>query len=420
MMQKTQRTTFTVLFYLKRKSPKADGTLPIMARITINGKNEPFSTKLGLSPSLDLQNSKVCGKTHEAKQINKKLKAIENDIQNIYSEMLKYEGYVTAKKVKDRYLGREHSDNTLLKCFQGLLKDFALKVDKKLRARASYNTHKSAYANLASFLKEKLYREDIDLIELDRTFIDDYDSYLRIEKGLDHNSIYGNMGPLLRTIKRAINEDLLLIDPFRHYKNTLKSKDRGYLLKAEIEKIINYRASQDFTKRERDKLELVRDLFLFSCFTGFAYIDIKQLNQTHKQHFFDGNQWLVKRRQKSKIPCNVRLLEIPKMILKKYEGLGKNGALLPVPSNTTCNKYIKKIMNECSIFREKPITFHWARHSFATLMLTEDIPIESISKMLGHKHIHTTEIYAKITSAKISKDMEIAAQKLQNLSVHYH
>lgn len=108
------------------------------------------------------------------------------------------------------------------------------------------------------------------------------------------------------------------------------------------------------------------------------------------------------------------------MILKKYEGLGKNGALLPVPSNTTCNKYIKKIMNECSIFREKPITFHWARHSFATLMLTEDIPIESISKMLGHKHIHTTEIYAKITSAKISKDMEIAAQKLQNLSVHYH
>ncbi|MGV4438735.1 site-specific integrase [Ornithobacterium rhinotracheale] len=418
-MKQTKRTTFTILFYLKRKNPKADGTIPIMARITINGKNEPFSTKLSLSPSLDLQNSQVCGKTNEAKQINKKLKAIETNIQNIYSDMLKYEGYVTAKKVKDRYLGREHSGHTLLKCFQGLLKDFALKVEKKLRAPGSYNTHKTAYGNLERFLQEKLHRDDIELIELDKNFIDDYDYYLRIERGLDHNSIYGSMGPLLRTIKRALNDNIIIVNPFRHYKNTLVPKDRGYLLKSEIIKLIEYTPCDDFSKKMRKTMELVRDLALFSCFTGFSYIDIYQLSPMHLQEFFDGHKWLIKRRQKSKIPCNVRVLEIPEMILKKYEGLGKNGALLPVPSNSTCNKYIKIIMNECGIFRDKPITFHWARHSFATLMLTEDIPIESISKMLGHKHIHTTEIYAKITNTKISKDMELASQKLQKMSLNY-
>ena len=418
-MKQSKRATFTVLFYLKRTAPKADGTIPIMGRITINGKEAPFSPKLSISPSLEFTKSRVSGKTNEAKEINNKLKAIEARVKNIYDDMIKYEGYTTAQKVKKKYSGQKESGASLLKCYMELMRDIKVEVEKGLKAPSTYNSYSSGYNQLKKFLKKKYKQNDIELIEVDKKFIDDYDYYLRIEKKLDHNSIYCNMGPLLRTIKKATDNDLIASSPFKHYKNTMISKDRGYLLKDEIKKIIQYIPSKKITKRKKATLELVRDLFLFSCFTGFSYADMKKLEKAHLQSFFDGNQWLIKRRQKSKVPCNVRLLEIPQMILRKYEGLDCGNFLLPVPSNTICNQYIKEIMNCCEIYREKSITFHWARHSFATLMLTEDIPIESVSKMLGHKHISTTEIYAKITNQKISQDMEIASQRLKNMAKNF-
>ena len=418
-MKQTKRATFTVLFYLKRTAPKADGTIPIMGRITINGGEAPFSPKLSISPTLDFNKNRVSGKTREAQEVNNKLKAIEARIKNIYDDMLKYGGNATAQKVKKKYSGQKESGSFLLKCYEELMKEVEIKVEKKLRAPGTYGAYKSGYNQLKKFIKKKYNKNDIELIELDKKFIDDYDYYLRIEKKLEHNSIYANIGPLLRTINKALTDNLLVVDPFRHYKNTLVSKDRGYLLKDEIKKIIEYTPPEKISDRKKNTLKLIRDLFLFSCFTGFAYADIKGLKKEHLQSFFDGNQWLIKRRQKSKVPCNVRLLEIPQMILRKYEGLDCGNFLLPVPSNTICNQYIKEIMNCCEIYREKSITFHWARHSFATLMLTEDIPIESVSKMLGHKHISTTEIYAKITNQKISQDMEIASQRLKNMAKNF-
>jgi len=182
------------------------------------------------------------------------------------------------------------------------------------------------------------------------------------------------------------------------------------LLREEVETLLQYHPKSA-------SAELVRDLFVFSCFTGFSYIDIKQLKKSHLQSFFDGNKWLIKRRQKSDVPCNVRLLDIAEKIIEKYEGTTRTEALFPTPSNTNCNLLIRKMMKDCNIIREKPISFHWARHTFGTLFLTEGVPLESVSKMMGHKNIKTTQIYAKITNEKISKDMEIAAERLKNLKI---
>jgi len=190
----------------------------------------------------------------------------------------------------------------------------------------------------------------------------------------------------------------------------MEEKDRGYLLREEVETLLQYHPKSA-------SAELVRDLFVFSCFTGFSYIDIKQLKKSHLQSFFDGNKWLIKRRQKSDVPCNVRLLDIAEKIIEKYEGTTRTEALFPTPSNANCNLLIRKMMKDCNIIREKTISFHWARHTFGTLFLTEGVPLESVSKMMGHKNIKTTQIYAKITNEKISKDMEIAAERLKNLKI---
>src|SRR5690606_23325104 len=159
--------------------------------------------------------------------------------------------------------------------------------------------------------------------------------------------------------------------------------------------------------------ELVKDLFVFSCFTGLSYIDIKQLKNTNIQSFFDGHDWIISRRQKSDVTSNVRLMEIPKRIIEKYKNTTRNDFIFPVPTNKVCNSYIDKLIQELGIVTEQKVTFHTARHTFGTMFLTEGVPLESLSKMMGHKNISTTQIYAKITSQKISKDMDLVSPKFK-------
>ncbi|WP_293687758.1 site-specific integrase, partial [Spirosoma sp. 48-14] len=182
--------------------------------------------------------------------------------------------------------------------------------------------------------------------------------------------------------------------------------DRGYILKEDVEKLMMCVPSHQ-------RYELVKDLFIFSCFTGLAYADIKKLTRNNIQSFFDGHQWIISRRKKSDIASNVRLMEIPKRIIEKYQGTTRNEFIFPVPTNATCNTHIGKLVEKAEIITEQKVTFHTARHTFGTMFLTEGVPLESLSKMMGHKNISTTQIYAKITSQKISKDMDLVTPKFK-------
>lgn len=214
-----------------------------------------------------------------------------------------------------------------------------------------------------------------------------------------------------RIILIARNNGILIGDPFANYKIRLEKVDRGYLSEDEIKIILK-------KKMVSERLEQVRDVFIFSCFSGLTYIDVANLKEDNIRKSFDGNLWIITKRQKTNTDVNVPLLDIPKMILEKYKGKLPGGKILPIISNQKLNAYLKEIADVCGI--KKNLTFHLARHTFATTTtLAKGVPIETVSKMLGHTNIETTQIYARITNNKISNDMQGLDKKFVGIEKIY-
>lgn len=215
------------------------------------------------------------------------------------------------------------------------------------------------------------------------------------------------MQTLRMIIIEAKNNGWIFNDPFANYRIRLKKVDRGYLTEEELQRILQ-------KKMPCTRLEQVRDVFIFSCFTGLAYIDVRNLTKENIRTSFDGKLWIMTHRHKTQTSVNVPLLKVPQLLLEKYEGMLPDGRLLPVLSNQKLNSYLKEIADLCGI--EKNITFHLARHTFATTMtLAKGVPIETVSKMLGHTNIVTTQIYARITNDKIGRDMQALAGQLSEI-----
>ncbi|WP_026706493.1 site-specific integrase [Flavobacterium soli] len=408
-MEQEKRSTFKLLFYLKKNEPKKNGNVPVMGRITIDGTPKSFSTKLDINPNnWDLKHGRVLGKSAQALSTNLKLDNIRVRINKIYDDMLKDEGFATAQKVKLSFLGVGVMDDAILKVFKDQNEDFERMVNKGKRSQNTYNKYKTVYNHLNEFIKERYHREDLAFRELTSDFIREFDFFLRIDKECTHNTVWVYTMPVIALADLAIKKGLIRQNPFEDYEISMEETDRSYLLKENVEKLM-------LLKPSKDKYEFVKDIFIFSCFTGLSYIDIQKLKWSNIQSFFDGHQWIISRRKKSDVASNVRLLEIPKRIIEKYRGVTRSDYVFPVPSNATCNSHVKKMIEEAEIVTEQKVTFHTARHTFATMFLTEGVPLESLSKMMGHKNISTTQIYAKITSQKISKDMDLVAPKFKEI-----
>ncbi|WP_394678903.1 site-specific integrase [uncultured Sphingobacterium sp.] len=294
----------------------------------------------------------------------------------------------------------------MLKVFKDQNEDFERIVSKGKRSQNTYNKYKTVFNHLCEFIRERYHRDDLAFRELTSDFIREFDFFLRIDKECTHNTVWDYTMPVIALADLAIKKGLIRQNPFEDYEISMQETDRSYLLKEDVEKLMRLKPS-------KPKYEFVKDLFIFSCFTGLSYIDIQKLKWSNIQSFFDGHQWIISRRKKSDVASNVRLLEIPKRIIEKYRGFTRNDHVFPVPSNATCNNHVKKLIEEVEIITEQKITFHTARHTFATMFLTEGVPLESLSKMMGHKNISTTQIYAKITSQKISKDMDMVSDKFK-------
>ena len=406
-MEQTKKSTFKLLFYLKKNELKKNGNAPIMARITIDGTPKTFGTKLEIDPNnWDLKHGRVQGKSAQALSINKKLDNIRGRIDKIYEDMLKHEGFATAQKVKLSFLGVGVMDDAILKVFSDQNEGFKKLVEKAERSQSTYNKYITVYNHLTTFIKERYHRDDMAFRELTADFIREFDFYLRYDLQSSHNTVWVYTMPVLSLVELAIKKGLIRDNPFQDYEINMEETDRGYILKEDVERLMMCVPSHP-------RYELVKDLFIFSCFTGLAYADIKKLTRNNIQSFFDGHQWIISRRKKSDIASNVRLMEIPKRIIEKYQGTTRNEFIFPVPTNATCNTHIGKLVEKAEIITEQKVTFHTARHTFGTMFLTEGVPLESLSKMMGHKNISTTQIYAKITSQKISKDMDLVTPKFK-------
>lgn len=274
---------------------------------------------------------------------------------------------------------------------------------------ATVQKYDRTYRHLAEFLKAEYRVSDIALCEINHMFITDWERYLRTKCNCGANTTAKFMQSFRMIVLMARNNGWLIGDPFANYKIKLEKVDRGYLTKEEIRRI----AEKEFVCK---RLEQVRDIFLFSCFTGLAYIDAKALTEDDIRPGFDDRLWIMTKRVKTNTDVRVPLLDFPLSILQKYKGKQAFKRVLPVLSNQKMNAYLKEIADVCGI--QKNLTFHLARHTFATtITLSNGVPIETVSKMLGHTNIETTQIYARVVNEKMSHDMNNLATKLGNMQV---
>lgn len=408
-MENSFRSTFSVLFYLKRKDVRKDGTVPVLGRITINGgKPSQFSCMLTVDPALwDTESGRMTGRSVAAREANKMLDHIRLKINQHYEKILNRDGYVTSEKVRNAFKGVEYRYETLLKVYDQFNCDFEKLVQAKMRAKSTYQKYLTVYGHLKEFLQTRYKVSDIALKEIAPAFISDFEMFLRAEKGCTHNTVWVYLMPLRKMIGVAIENGWLLRDPFIKHEISPDETEREFLTKEEIRTLM----ATHFTKPRH---ELVRDLFVFCCFTGLSYCELYNLSEDNIRTYFDDKQWIHIARQKTMIMSEVQLLDIPMKILEKYRGTGENGKIFPVPKYGTIRSNIKKILKICGI--EKSMSWHAGRHTMATTVcLSNNMPIETVSSILGHKNIRTTQIYAKITKEKVKKDMSALARQLNNI-----
>lgn len=400
------KSTFRTLFYLRANRVKNDGKAAIMVRITVNGDMTQFNTKVDIHPDLwDAKIGRAKGKTAEAANLNRLLDNIRGNISFHYNELINSKGYALPEQIKNALLGINKSESTLVTCFTQYNELCELRVGKTITQK-TFTRYKLTLTRLVEFMKVQYNISDIPLSEIDTNFIERF--YLYIRNGVDcNNNTSMKFVQRFRTVFEYAgnSSNTQLPNPFANFKFHFDVVHREILNQEEINRIYE----KDFGSQ---RINQIRDVFIFSCYTGLSYIDISELTEANLRMAFDNNLWIMTKRQKTNVSSNVRLLDIPMEIIEKYKGKQKDGKLLPVVSNQKTNEYLKEIAEICRI--NKNLTFHIARHTFATTIgLSNGMSIETISKILGHTDIRTTQIYAKIVDKKVSDDMSALSEKLK-------
>lgn len=343
------KSTFTILFYARKNQVNRAGKIGIMIRVSVNGESVQFSSKLDIEPELwDATNQKMLGTTKAVREFNALLDDIRMSLRNHYREIEKYETYVTAEKVRNAFLGITVRQQTLLGTFRRHNEDVQKLVGIS-KSAATYRKYDRCFRRVEEFIQAKYRVKDIALKEVTHSFLVGFEQYLRTEKQCCQNTAAKFLQTLRMIIIEAKNNGWIFNDPFANYRIRLKKVDRGYLTDEELQRILQ-------KKMPCGRLEQVRDVFIFSCFTGLAYIDVRNLTKENIRTSFDGKLWIMTHRHKTQTSVNVPLLKVPQMLLKKYEGTLPDGRLLPVLSNQKLNSYLKEIADLCGI--EKNITFH--------------------------------------------------------------
>ncbi|NIJ45125.1 site-specific recombinase XerD [Wenyingzhuangia heitensis] len=405
-------TTYSILFWIYTNRAK-NGYTSVFARITINSQRANISLKKKVEISKwDSSRGRLKGNTIEARQINNFLDKEQAKISKAYQELEYEEKLITAQLVKARYLGTDQKHKTL----QDLVTYHNQIVEKKIH-KDTLRSYKTSQKYLFLYINELLKTTDLYLKELDYQFLLGFETYLRSyqptngQLKIQNNTVMKHIQRLRKMIKMAVELEWINKDPFIRFSPTIEKKQREYLTENELDKIQNYHSNIP-------RLRLVKDLFLFSCYTGLSYIDIRNLSPDNIVKGIDGGNWIFTKRQKTGTSVKVPLLEPAENLIESstenYRKIDFN-KIFPTISNQKVNSYLKEIADVCGI--TKNLTFHMARHTFATTVtLSNGIPIETVSKMLGHTKLTTTQIYAKIVDKKVSEDMNILKEKFSSKS----
>lgn len=402
-------TTFSVLFFTRKLSISVD-KLSIYARITINGKRSEISLKrIVLVSEWDVDKARCRGNTSKIKFLNAYLDEVYSKILDCQKQLFSEGKMVSANSIKARFLGEDENHKSL--------RDIIEYHNSNMIDVLKFGTMKNYYTTekyLYKFLDNELKVSDIYLKQLNHRFICDFEIFLRNNKNskneltLTNNGVMKHLERFKKMINLACKLEWISKNPFQMFQLKFKKFDREYLSERELELIEN----TFFTK---EGLERVKDCFLFSCYTGLSYVDVKMLKSNHIARGIDNNYWIFTKREKTNETVKIPLLPKALEIINKYKAFSKhnNGEkVLPIYSNQKINVYLKDIAEDCGI--HKNLTFHVARHTFATtVMLSNGVPLETVSKLLGHSKLSTTQIYARVVETKISEDISNLLQRFE-------
>lgn len=406
-----KRSTFTILFFINRTKIRKDGMCQLLCRLSIDADNEQIGTKISVDPAIwEPKEGRAVGRSRNALEVNNAIGQLTEKIKDHHREIKESLGFVTAELVKNALLGIAQKPVTLMKLFKEHNEEFKKRIGID-RKKEAYDAYLVSYKHILAFLRKKYDTDDVMLRSLNLEFYEAYDLFLRTDRGMQQKTVHQQLYTLKKMTKRAFNQGTLRRDPYMKLFPALPPLKSRHLKLEDLEKLMQHRI-------DKPNLRRVRDLFVFSTFTGLCYADLRRLSDEHIVQAEDGSLWIDIKRQKTGTDSRVRLLEIPLQIMEKYRPQRKDKHIFHVYERTYMGKLLHEIEKQCGIGH---ITFHKARHNFGThITLSLGVPIETVSRMMGHKSISTTQIYAKVTDRKVDEDMKILKARTAGHTITLH
>lgn len=394
------KTEMKVLLYLKRNEQNNTGLCPLMGKISVKGKinsTAQFGCKIKVDANLWNATSQRCtGKSRVAVKTNREIESLLLLLRAKFEELKEMNETVSAIDVKNAFQGVAAAQTTLLQLFREYNAEYALRVGIN-RSRSSYYNYTNLYRLLSEFLRAKFNVSDISLKQIDGSFAEGFDMFMRIDKRYQAATLSKQFRCLKVVVKTAVYRGLLPFNPLAGYALPKPEQKQRHLSREELERLIT-------TPLDTPNRIFTRDMFVFSAFTGICYCDMCNLTVSNIIKSEDGSLWIEIRRQKTQTPEAVRLMDIAVTIIRKYEGMASEGKLFPMLTSGSIRNHLKKIAVMCGINRN--LTYHQSRHSFASVVcISQGVPIETVSKVMGHRNLITTQHYAKVTHEKIDRDV---------------
>ena len=403
-------TNYSLLFYLKKPKNYVTGPKPIYMRITVEGipKKEVSTGQECDPPKWTSKANRLKGTTEAVKTLNCYRDTLVSKVSTINTAMIAAGEEINVESLKLRFQGKDIKRKNFLDVF----KEHNEQMEALLGNGFKPNTlkgYKTSFSHVGGYLEKEYSSQDIDTRKIDHAFVTGYEFFLRATMGCSAVSAAKYMKHLRKIIKICIAHRWITDDPFAFYKIKAKAKEKEFLTDAELRRI-----EEKLFKIPR--LAHVRDIFVFCCYTGLSYADVKKLKWTDIAEGVDGKLWIFTSREKTETSSNIPLLPKALEIIERYRYYPpcvSKYMVLPVLSNQKMNSYLKEIADLCEI--TKALTFHKSRHTFATsVTLANSVPIETVSKMLGHTDIKTTQHYAKLLDNRVAVDMDRLERKIEN------
>ena len=404
--------TINILFYPKKRDSDTNGKVTIYCRVTVNSRRAEFSLRRTVDEQRwDSHSGRLRGTTIEVSNFNRFLDNVKNRLFEIYDSLLKERNDVSATIVKNTYLGKEGKIYMVLEIFQEHNDEIESLLGRGF-TKGTLQRYRAAFKHVAAYIQHNYNKNDIPVRRVDHKFITGLEFFLKSKRNCEHNTAIKYVVNFKKIIRIAYANEWITKDPFFHWKASWKTKEKQYLTQTELDSL---RDKRSFLPR----LDLVRDIFVFCCYTGLAYADVKQLQSKHIVIGINGDRWIKMPRKKTKAISSIPLLPPAEEIILKYSGhpyVLEGKGVLPVLTNQKSNAYLKEIADVCGI--NKNLTTHLARHTFATTVtLSNGVSISTVSKMLGHRSLKTTQIYAKVLDSKIADEMEQLKEKIKSTEI---